>query len=234
MNLAGVIVIPDLTYPSGPVETISPDLWSDALNVKVLGTIAITQAFLRTISEFHARLLILTPSIIPSLSPPFHAVESSIVAGLDAFTASLTKELATMAIDVISLKLGTFDLGNGSRPGGQGNQTRADVLSWSPRARAAYARNFVSQSAQASVRGHEGGVKGSPLRELHNSVFDALTVKRPRAVWRVGTGSVAYAFVGRWVPAGIVGWMLGVQRVAREDLNVEDIQGSLEWERVDQ
>jgi hypothetical protein len=30
---------------------------------------------------------------------------------------------------------------------------------------------------------------------------------------RVGMGSAVYGFVGRWVPRGLVGWMMGVRKV---------------------
>ena len=64
LNLCGVILVPDLIYPTGPVETVSPELWSDALNAKMLHTIAVTQALLPTVCEFKSRVLMLTPSII--------------------------------------------------------------------------------------------------------------------------------------------------------------------------
>jgi hypothetical protein len=61
-----------------------------------------------------------------------------------------------------------------------------------------------------------GGVaavgKGSSLRELNNAVFDAMTSARSGTV-RVGLGSRTYGFVGRWVPRGLVGWMMGVRKV---------------------
>jgi hypothetical protein len=247
-----VIIIPDVTYPSGPIETTSPALWSDLLNARVLSTIATTQAFLRTICEFKARVLMLTPAIIPALSPPFHAPESTIVAALAAFTSSLAGELATMGISVMHFKLGAFDCG---AVGGRhhlhhppSNATRADVLAWSATARAAYARNFVAQAQRAGNRSclfggsSMGGPRGSHLRELHNSVFSALTVEKPQRVWRVGSGSLVYDIVGQWAPAGIVGWMLGIRRVnggaedaisGEDGLNGSDIPvQSVEWEKV--
>ncbi|KAI9866474.1 MAG: hypothetical protein M1813_001024 [Trichoglossum hirsutum] len=252
LNLAGVVIIPDITYPSGPIETTSPAVWSDLLNARVLGTIATTQAFLRTICEFKARVLMLTPAVIPALSPPFHAPESTIVAALAAFTYSLAGELATMGIPVAHFKLGAFDCGNvGGRHYLQqspSRATRADVLAWSATARAAYARNFVAQAQRAGNRGclfgssSMGGPRGTSLRELHNAVFDALTVKKPQRVWRVGSGSLVYDIVGRWVPAGVVGWMLGIRRVngggedavlGEDGLNDAEITTqSVDWEKV--
>lgn len=50
------------------------------------------------------------------------------------------------------------------------------------------------------------------MRELNNAVFDAMTSGRGGTV-RVGMGSRTYGFVGRWVPRGLVGWMMGVRKV---------------------
>ena len=61
------------------------------------------------------------------------------------------------------------------------------------------------------------GIKGGDLRELHNAVFDALTESRPRRTWRVGSGSLAYGLIGKLVPAGAVGWMLGIRRVQPQE-----------------
>lgn len=36
-------------------------------------------------------------------------------------------------------------------------------------------------------------------------------------VTSVGAGASVYGFVGRWVPAGLVGWMMGMRRVGVQD-----------------
>jgi len=198
---------------------------------------------------FHSRLLILTPSIIPSLSLPFHAIQTATVAALTAYTTTLAAELAPADIPVIHLRLGTFDCGAvGGRTHLQASRertTRADVLSWSSAVRATYAKNFVAQSnnsltARGCINTANGGgvVKGSSLRELHNAVFDALTVKKPAKEWHVGSGSLLYAVVGNWVPAGMVGWMIGLRNsgVVKEEMSGDESaapEGSVEWERVE-
>jgi len=58
--------------------------------------------------------------------------------------------------------------------------------------------------------------KGSSLRELNNAVFDAM-LKGKGGVVRVGMGSRVYGFVGRWVPSGLVGWMMGVRGVGDKE-----------------
>ncbi|KAF2146688.1 uncharacterized protein K452DRAFT_282870 [Aplosporella prunicola CBS 121167] len=238
LNFTGLVLVPDLIYPSGPVETIPPEYWSDALNAKVLNTIATTQAFLPTICEFKSRILLLTPSIVSALRPPFHGVESAVVGALEGFTSSLKGELSTIGIDVCHIKLGTFDCS------GVGNKQYLQSLrdrrtdEWPAAARALYAENYVTQARIAGSRGlfadNGSTAKGSSLRELHNAVFDALTRRQAQKVWRVGRGSVAYDIVGSWVPAGMVRWMLGIRAGGRVTAAGAEPQlgDSVQWEKV--
>ena len=88
--------------------------------------------------------------------------------------------------------------------------------------------------------------KGSSLRELHNGVFDAITGRIGRGggggVVFLGKGSWAYDFVGRWVPKGVVGWMMGggaraLDGGAEVVAGLEETEGgdgSVEWEKVEQ
>ncbi|KAI9886390.1 MAG: Vacuolar protein sorting-associated protein 53 [Watsoniomyces obsoletus] len=231
LRLTGFILIPNTIYPSGPLEMLSPEIWSDTLNVKVLGSVATTQAFLRTISAFKARILILTPNIIPSLSLPFHGIESAVVSSLGAYAATLRAELAPGGINVSLFKLGAFDYGTSNTHHARNHQqqqlqsTRADLLTWPTSARNLYGGAYLAQessnkktwsgqSEHGTLVGGTPPVRGSPLRDLHYAVFDALTMtSRPKAIWHVGRGSLLYEYVGRWAPPGIVGRMLGMRGV---------------------
>jgi NAD(P)-dependent dehydrogenase (short-subunit alcohol dehydrogenase family) len=238
LTFRALILVPDLIYPSGPIETISPELWSDALNAKVLNTIAIAQAFLPTVCGFKARVLMLTPNIVAALRPPFHSVETAVVNALDGFTASLRGELGTLGIDVCQFKLGTFDCSN---VGGKHLQTIGSPNTdlWPTAARMSYGANYVNQTRVARSRGllsQQNGSSGSSLRELHKAVFDALTQKHPRRVWHVGRGSVTYEIVGNWLPSGLVGWMLGVRRVSLNSMGEPQLEDSVtvqSWEKVE-
>ncbi|KIW04068.1 uncharacterized protein PV09_04886 [Verruconis gallopava] len=225
LSFAGLIVAPDLNYQSGPVETIAPQLWSDALNTKVVATITIAQAFLPSICEFKARLLVLTPNVVASLKPAFHGMESTIVNALDGFTTTMRRELSTLGISVSQIRLGNFDF---SRDGARNHlQTISSsrTLAWPLNARRLYAQNYINQSRIAEGQGlFSGGENGSIAkatspRELHHTVFDALTQSRPKKVYRVGRGSLAYDIVGHWVPGGLVGWVLGLRKVSLEEIN---------------
>ncbi|OAL55870.1 DUF1776-domain-containing protein [Pyrenochaeta sp. DS3sAY3a] len=233
LNLRGVILVPDLIFPTGPIETVSPERWSDALNAKVLNTIAVTQALLPTICEFKSRVVMLTPSIIASLKPPFHSVETTIVCALEGFLASLRAELGTLGIDVVQFHLGTFDLTNVGPKHHLQTRATGSPATWPTTTRALYASNFVNQTRAAQSRGLLNHT-GSPLRELHNAVFDALTQRRPRKVWRVGRGSVTYDVVGSFVPAGLIGWMMGLRRVSLDTSSKPELEDSVQsWEKID-
>lgn len=56
-------------------------------------------------------------------------------------------------------------------------------------------------------------MKGSSLRDLHNAVFDVIDGSNTCGVIRIGLGANVYGFVGRWVPRGLVAWMMGIRRV---------------------
>jgi hypothetical protein len=188
-------------------------------------------------------VILLTPTIISSLSPPFHAPESLIISGLTAFTESLRSELAPLDIPVTHLKLGAFDFSTVHPRNQLQAQTlqaqRAEMLCWPEGARQIYGRNFLS----VAERGPSiGGPKGSPLRELHNAVFDAMTRRKGGAV-NVGMGSSVYEFVGTWVPKGLIGWMMGMRRLKKvsgttcgsesgSDMGKEDIGISGESEYI--
>jgi hypothetical protein len=165
--------------------------------------------------------LILTPTIISSLSPAFHLPESSLVSALSSFTSVLSAELRPLDIPVTHLQLGTFDFSSFSPHNRQLatiQSQRAETLKWDENTRQVYGRNFVALSS-GPVSGIKGcgaggfGIgKGSSLRELNDAVFDAM-VRGKGGVVRVGMGSRVYGFVGRWVPRGLVGWMMGMRHV---------------------
>ncbi|KAH6638050.1 hypothetical protein C7974DRAFT_390765 [Boeremia exigua] len=235
LNLRGVVLVPDLIFPSGPIETIHPELWSDALNAKVLNTIAVTQALLPTICQFKSRVLMLTPSIVASLRPPFHGVETTVVSALEGFLATLRGELGTLGIHAIQFHLGTFDYSNVGPKHHLQTKTAPSPLGWPAGTREMYASNFTNQARIGQSRGlFSQNSPGTSLRELHNAVFDAVTQKRPRKVWRVGRGSVTYGLVGSWLPNSLVGWMMGLRRVSLDTASTPKLEDSVQsWERVE-
>lgn len=208
LRFAGFILVPDTESTPTRIEDLSSEEWSNALNAKVLNTIATAQLFLPSITEHKAKIVLLTPSVTPSLTPPLHAIESTVYGALKGFVSSLDSEMREECVAVSHFKLGNIDI---------------------PSVTARNRRDGVPQSR----------FKATPLRRLHDNVFDALISTRPRRTWHVGRGSLAYDIIGTWVPAGAVGWLMGAGRRPNvvEELKDDELQGnagSLTWEKIEQ
>lgn len=107
---AGVILIPDLYYPIGPIECLQTDMLKEALNSKILGPILLlSNGLLDLVREHKAHVLLLTQSLpTGNLNPGFHASEAAITAGLSSLAQSLTRELEPQGISMVEIKMGKF------------------------------------------------------------------------------------------------------------------------------
>jgi hypothetical protein len=225
-------LIPSLNYQTSPIATIPPSSFADLFNTHLLQPILTIQAFLPLLTTRlnppadkerpSPKVLVFTPSIISSINPPFHAPEATVCSALSAFTEVLTAELRPLGIPVTHMQLGTFDFA-GFTPAANSRLLQphgllpapeeAEALPWPDSARHAYGKNFVSQSGSAISAGRIRGMRGSSLKELHNAVFDVIDGSVTSGTVRVGLGASVYGFVGRWVPRGLVSWMMGIRRV---------------------
>ncbi|KJZ77492.1 hypothetical protein HIM_03216 [Hirsutella minnesotensis 3608] len=227
LTLKSVILIPSLHYQTSPIATIPPSSFADLFNTHLLQPILTIQAFLPLLTSrlnpigerwVPPKVLVFTPSIISSINPPFHAPEATVCSALSAFTEVLTAELRPLDIPVTHVQLGTFDFSSfmpaaraiAALPS-SGNPR--DTLGWPDGARHVYGRNFVAQTSSAISGGRIRGLRGSSLRQLHNTVFDVIDGSITGDRVRVGLGASVYGFVGRWAPRGLVSWMMGIRKV---------------------
>ncbi|KAI5859543.1 DUF1776-domain-containing protein [Durotheca rogersii] len=225
LSLKAVILIPSLNYQTSPIATIPPSSFADLFNTHLLHPILTIQSFLPLLTSrltphgetpATPKVLVFTPSIISSINPPFHAPEATVCSALSAFTEVLTAELRPLGIPVTHIQLGTFDFTsftpsrNLSAPE---LLPAAEARQWPESARQAYAKNYVNQSASVISGGRIRGLRGSSLRDLHNTVFDVIDRSEQSDVVRIGLGAGLYGFVGRWAPRGLVSWMMGIRKV---------------------
>ena len=223
-----MILIPSLSYQTSPIAVIPPSSFADLFNTHLLHPILTIQAFLPLLTARTAaqgdkaapKVLVFTPSVISAINPPFHAPEATVCSALAAFTEVLAAELRPLAVPVTHVQLGAFDLAGFTPAAAAGRAAAGRALLpappepvWPEAARRAYARNFAATGASALAAGRVAGLRGASLRDLHTAVFDVLDGADPAAVVRVGLGAGLYGFVGRWVPRGLVAWMMGVRRV---------------------
>ncbi|KKA29178.1 hypothetical protein TD95_004316 [Thielaviopsis punctulata] len=227
ITLKSVILIPSVSYQTSPIATIPPSSFADLFNTHLLHPILTIQSFLPLLTVrlgpvgekwTPPKVMVFTPSIISSINPPFHAPEATVCSALSAFTEVLAAELRPLSIPVTHIQLGTFDFSSFSpsrttHPQGLLTSPDVDANAWPESARHAYSRNYVSSSSSAISGGRIRGLRGSSLRHLHNAVFDVIDGSITSDVVRIGLGANVYGFVGRWVPRGLITWMMGIRRV---------------------
>ena len=183
----------------------------------------IIHAFLPLLVSQKSSLLFLNSSVVPSHTPPSHAAESVIGSALNQYIYTLRREVHVEGVNVVHLRLGHFDCG----PMFSDNQ---QLVPSDYSRRAEFAKQRLEQ------KGVEKPVKGQSLRELHNGVFDAIVRGKGRnGTIFVGRGARSYDFVGKWVPDGIVSWMMGAAKTNGFDAVEKEgsVEGSTEWEKVD-
>ena len=146
-------------------------------------------------------------------------------AAYQRYIQSLRRETAP-ELNVVEIKMGSFDYGSdamGAAEERNASQSqivpRSEIMAWNPLRRARYVRE------QLGLRPKES--KGTSLRQLHHSVFDAIMRgKGENGTIFVGNGSRMYHLIGQWAPEGLVGWMMGSGRTTETTGVDEVVKGS--------
>ena len=64
LHLAGLILSSSIPYPTGPIETITPDTWNETFQSSLLGPISLIQSFLPLVLTSQCFLMIASHSTI--------------------------------------------------------------------------------------------------------------------------------------------------------------------------
>lgn len=236
-KLVGVIVIPDLFYPIGPIENVSLKSWSDCLTGKILSPLVLfTNGFLELIRNNNAikfddeaynvlatKLILLTPNLISSINLPFHAPETVAVNSLNSVFESLARETANdklLNIEIINLKLGAVNLFNHGDSGETQARMEASlqnqILGWDDNMKSIYGPGFKHI---CELSGPSPRLRGSSLRELNYKIFDLLYSdvgyrRRVRytkdiKIAYIGRGAKAYDIIGKFLPGWFISLLIG-------------------------
>ena len=225
LHLTAVILVPGPSLPATPIASFSPPTWFDTLNTRLLAPFTTLQAFLPLLTAQKSTLLFLTPSIVPSLTLPSHAVESVVAGGLQQYISTLRKEIQGQDVNIVQFQLGHFDYGLAA------SDDQQQLILSQHVSLAEATRKRLQQKGLLQVKS-----KGTSLRELHNSVFDAIVRgKGNNGTVFVGQGARLYDLVGKLVPGGIVGWMISAGKPKSTNPSVPEREGSpsgsAEWEK---
>lgn len=241
MTLAGVVVFPGCSgYSEGPLALLPPTDIVDTLNTRLVSPVLTIQQFLPLLANHStdpkspASIVIAYPSIPQSLHSPRQIPECLVTSSLSTLASSLRREIsaANANITVSELKMGNFDMGSvaGTRVNGAQSTGRLDPSN----SALTHANTHWHSSQRAAIQrrtlGQRSFIRGSAAREFHNAVFDALapaqtfkafghfewqSVTRSNVVF-VGSGARVYDLIGRFLPGGLVGAMMGFRSRLRE------------------
>ncbi|TGZ81954.1 DUF1776-domain-containing protein [Ascodesmis nigricans] len=245
LRLAGMILLAASTtvdshhrrpaFPVSPIESIPPPTLSDSLHTHLLTPILTTTLFTRVLRLFpSSRVVVLTPSRISALTPPFHAPEATAAAGIAAFARVLKRELAPTGVKVVEVRVGEIEFPVPADPVREGRRThastvnaaRAEVMAWGGEERRVYAKRYVAMETRERRRGVR-------VRRVVDCVVGAVLGGEGRV--RVGWGAWWWEGVAGLGDRGVE-WVLGGSggegRDVREGLGTRMETGGrrLEWE----
>lgn len=241
MTLAGVVVFPGCSgFAEGPLALLPPTDIVDTLNTRLVSPVLTIQQFLPLLANHStnpkspASIVIAYPSIPQSLNSPRQIPECLVTSSLSTLASSLRREIyaANANITVSELKMGNFDMGSvtGTRTVGSQGTGRLDPSNSALTQTNTHWHSSQRAAIQRRTLGQRSFIRGSPAREFHNAVFDALapaqtfkafgrfewqSVTRSNVVF-VGSGARLYDIIGRYLPGGLVASMMGFRSHLRQ------------------
>ncbi|KAL8670422.1 MAG: hypothetical protein Q9168_005034 [Polycauliona sp. 1 TL-2023] len=229
LRFVSLIILPQTPSPprTHGIAQISADSWSDAFSIHLLSPFTLIQAILPLMIPHKSSLLFLNHTNSPSLSPPLTGEANVVAHALDSYISTFRKEFAAIGdINIVQFKLGAIDY-----------ESDRDALQMAVALRY---DDRATSNPKSDRLPEEKKVRGSPFRQLHLEVFDAIVGKRRGTVY-VGRGARTYGILGKIIPQGIAQWMLSLkaQEEKGQDQKIEGdhadgSQGSPGWEKVDQ
>ena len=201
VNNAGIVV-------GGPVEGVPVAEFRRQLEVNLIGQVAVTQAVLPMIRECRGRIVFVS-SLSGWISSPMVGAYSASKFGLEGMADALRLELKPWHIAVVLVEPAQTDTDMWQ---GAMDQLDESVRMLSPEHRVLYAKHIEGQrrgipKSQRSATPAEGAAE---------VIEQALTVRRPRPRYVVGTAPKIMGAVARLVPTrvmdGVLRSMGGVPR----------------------
>jgi NAD(P)-dependent dehydrogenase (short-subunit alcohol dehydrogenase family) len=160
-----------------PIELLDINLFRTELETRLLGPLALLQAFLPLIRAAHGRVVwITTPGLMPipyvsSIHAPDYAV--------NCLARTLNLELKKWSIPSIMVRCGTIQT---AAPGRTARELQEALRTWSPEQLALYQDILKAQQAELNRMDE----KRTPPEEVARVVCDAVSAERPRTRYQVG------------------------------------------------
>ena len=189
VNNAGIVV-------GGPVEGVPIVEFRRQLEVNLVGQVAVTQAVLPRIREARGRIVFVS-SLAGWISSPMVGLYSASKFGLEGMADALRLELRPWHIPVVLVEPAQTDT-DMWRSAEEQLEDAVAVLS--PEHRRLYAKHIEGQRRSIP----KGQKAATPVDGAAAVIEQALTVKRPRARYVVGTGPRVMGAMARVVPTRVM------------------------------
>ncbi len=185
VNNAGIAV-------AGPLEFVPLDRLRQQLEVNVTGQVAVTQAFMPLIREGRGRVVFMG-SVSGRLSSPFFGPYAASKYALEAIADALRGELRPWRIHVAIVEPGSI-----ATPIWEKGNATADELerTLTPEAHSLYDAAIAALRAAVD----DTARRGIPADAVARSVEHALTSRRPKTRYLVGTDARIQAVLAACVP----------------------------------
>jgi NAD(P)-dependent dehydrogenase (short-subunit alcohol dehydrogenase family) len=195
VNNAGIAV-------GAPLEFLPIDRLRQQLEINLIGQIAVTQAFLPALRRARGRIVNVS-SIGGRVALPLVGAYNASKFGLEGASESLRRELRSQGVDVILIEPGGV-----KTPIWKKGEALADEITEDlpPEAERLYGRLIARVRAETRRIDEE---LGSEPRAVAEAIATALTARRPRARYLVGSDAKQRAVAAKLLPARVMDRMIG-------------------------
>ncbi len=198
-RLAGLVNNAGISIGS-PLEVIPLAQLRKQLEVNVIGQIAVTQAFLPLLRRARGRIVnmgsIAGRGTIPMMGP-----YSASKFALEALTDALRLELYPWGIDVSIIEPGAIATPIWEKSLSTASDIEKEVADGGKQLYETAARQVKEMVQEASQR-------AIPVDAVVQAVLHALTARRPKTRYLVGTDAKIRAIMAKWLPDRMQDWIL--------------------------
>jgi NAD(P)-dependent dehydrogenase (short-subunit alcohol dehydrogenase family) len=172
-----------------PTELLPLDTFRRLLEINVTGQLAVTQAFLPLVRRARGRIVVIG-TIGVRFGPPFAGPLDATKAALTALSDALRQELAPWGVRVVLVEPASI---NSAAPDKVLRDAEAAMAAAPPSGRALYQETLTRMLAVMLRRERDG----SAPEVAAETIVEALTSRRPRAVYLTGKNARRLSMISR-------------------------------------
>jgi NAD(P)-dependent dehydrogenase (short-subunit alcohol dehydrogenase family) len=174
---------------ASPTELVPLDTFRRLLEINVTGQLAVTQAFLPLLRRARGRIVVIG-TIGVRFNPPFAGPLDATKAAVTALADALRQELAPWGVRVVLVEPASI---NSAAPDKVVRDAEAVMAAASPSGRALYEDSF-NRMLEVMLRRERDGSAPEVAAE---TIFEAMTANRPRAVYVTGRNARRLSLISR-------------------------------------